>query len=65
LCSPSTLATWTKLTPSSSRNVAYRRPAGRVAGELVVDGADELLVLLHAIGLDLVAHHDLLIVRPP
>ena len=32
------------------------RPA---AGELVVDGADELLVLVDAIGLDLVAHHDL------
>ena len=54
----STDARWTKLTPSSIRNVAYRSPARGRPVKLVVHGSDQLLVALHLVGLHPVAHHD-------
>ena len=50
-------ATWTKLTPSSSLNVAVVEAVGLHSRELLVDVADELLVRRHLLGLDPVAHH--------
>ena len=55
--SPSHSATWTKVLPSSTRYVAYRKSSGSQLGELPIDVLDQLRVLLLGARPDSVPDH--------